>query len=95
MFLLRAVVPPGQRRRLLGGGCSEAACTVQHVGWVIHDVTGFFTICSSWTGIKVFVGGYFGAAVEGVDAPKKLLVFKAPMCRICPFLKYCVCGHAL
>lgn len=52
VFLLLAVVPPRQWRCLL-----EAVCTVQDVGWVIHGVTGFVTICNTWTDIRDFVGG--------------------------------------
>lgn len=32
---------------------------------------------------------YFGAVVEGVE----VRIFKAHMCRICPFLKYLLCGQ--
>lgn len=46
------------------------------VGWVIHRVTRFVTICSSWTDIRDIVG----AGVEGVDAQKKLPSFLKPPC---------------
>lgn len=47
----------GGEDNLPEGSYSEAVCTVQDVGWVMNNVTGFGTICSSWTDMRDFVGG--------------------------------------